>query len=145
VVNGPQASNVTLEYFPQSECRRTYSRKKEEYIADFCLVSRRVLDEEEYRIFRFHFLLGADWRLCVRQLRIDRGSFFHFVYRIEQKLGQTFANLKPYALYPLDQYFGGTIRKERVQPFDPPPATRSPQIIYMKLPTASSIPLAEAA
>ena len=81
-------------------------------MADFCLVSRRVLDDEEHRIFRFHFLLGADWRLCCRRLNMDRGNFFHSVYRIEQKLGRAFAELRPYALYPLDEYFGGAIRKD---------------------------------
>jgi hypothetical protein len=81
-------------------------------MADFCLVSRRVLDDYEHRLFRFHFVLGADWRLCCRQLQLDRGSFFHSIYRIEQRLGRVFAELEPYALYPLNEYFGGLIRKE---------------------------------
>ncbi len=38
---------------------------------------------------------------------MDRGSFFHEVYRIEQKLGKTFRELEPYALFPLDEYFSG--------------------------------------
>lgn len=41
---------------------------------------------------------------------MDRGSFFHDVYRIEQKLGKTFRELEPYALFPLDEYFNGTGR-----------------------------------
>lgn len=81
-------------------------------MADFCLVSRRVLNDNEHRVFRYHFLLGADWNLCCRQLKMDRGNFFHTVYRIEQRLGRAFAELRPYALYPLDEYFGGTIRRE---------------------------------
>jgi hypothetical protein len=89
-----------------------YSRKREEYMADFCLVSRRALDESEQKIFRYYFLLGADWRLCCRQLKMDRGNFFHAIYRIERILGRTFSELEPYALYPLDEYFGGTSRKE---------------------------------
>jgi hypothetical protein len=84
-------------------------------MADFCLVSRRVLDEFAYKVFRYHFLLGADWKLCCRQLRIDRGTFFHTIYRIEQQLGRTFADLKPYPLYPLDEYFGGTVAKSAGQ------------------------------
>ena len=71
----------------------------------------------EYEVFRFHFLLGADWRLCCRQMKIDRGTFFHSVYRVEQKLGRIFRDLEPYSLYPLDEYFGGTVRKA------PPPST----------------------
>jgi hypothetical protein len=80
-------------------------------MADFCLVSRRVLDDFDHKVFRYHYLLGADWKLCCRQLRIDRGTFFHTIYRIEQQLGRTFAELKPYPLYPLDEYFGGTVHK----------------------------------
>lgn len=109
---GEHPSSVSLEFCRGHDGRRTYSRKAEEYLADFCLVSRRALDDFEHRIFRFHFLLGADWRLCCRQLRVDRGNFFHAIYRIEQRLGRKFAELEPYALYPLDEYFGGLIRKD---------------------------------
>ena len=103
---------VSLEFCRGQEGRRTYSRKREEYVADFCLVSRRVLDDYEHRLFRFHFVLGADWRLCCRQLQMERGDFFHSIYRIEQRLGRVFAELQPYALYPLSEYFDGPIRKE---------------------------------
>jgi hypothetical protein len=78
-------------------------------MADFILVSKRTLDELEYKIFRFHFLLGADWKLCCRRLSVDRGDFFHHVYRIQQKLGRTFRELQPYALFPLDEYFTSTM------------------------------------
>lgn len=88
-----------------------WGMKDEEYIADFCLVSRRSLDEFEYTIFRYHFLLGADWKLCCRRLNIDRGNFFHHVYRIEQKLGRVYRELRPHALFPVDEYFGGSVRK----------------------------------
>lgn len=84
-----------------------WSRKNEEFAADFYLVSKRTLDEAEWKLFRLHFILGADWRICTRQLGMDRGTFFHAVYRIEQTLGRVFMELKPYALYPIDEYFGG--------------------------------------
>ena len=94
-------------------------------MADFCLVSKRALTEDVYKLFRYHFLLGADWRLCCRQLKIDRGTFFHTVYRIEQLLGRTFAELKPYPLYPVKEYFGGVISKnddefDDIRPFSLP-------------------------
>jgi hypothetical protein len=90
----------------------TWGRKDEEYIADFTLVTRRTLTELEYRLFRYHFLLGADWKLCSRKLGIDRGNFFHALYRIEQKLGLVFRELEPYALFPLEDYFQGGSRFE---------------------------------
>ncbi len=106
-------SKVTLEHCSGKDGRRVWARKDEDYIADFCLVSKRALTPEEYKLFRIHFLLGADWRLCVRQLNMDRGTFFHSVYRIQQKLGRVFRELEPFALFPLDAYFGGTIVKAR--------------------------------
>lgn len=105
--NGAHTGSVVLDRPRAINAHRTYSRKNEEYMADFCLVSKRALEDDSYKLFRCHFLLGADWRLCCRQLKIDRGSFFHAVYRIEQLLGRTFAELKPYPLWPLDEYFGG--------------------------------------
>jgi hypothetical protein len=101
--------------------RRVWGRKDEEYVADFTLVSRRSLTPEEYKLFSFHFLLGADWRLCCRRLNIDRGNFFHSVYRIEQKLGKIFRELKPYALYPLDEYFHGRLENDWTPEPEPQP------------------------
>jgi hypothetical protein len=103
-------SRVALEAHQGRSRPSTWGRKDEEYIADFCLVSRRTLTDIEHRLFRYHFILGADWKLCARKLGIDRGTFFHAVYRIEQKLGRIFRELQPYALFPLDEYFHGPSR-----------------------------------
>jgi hypothetical protein len=103
-------SRVSLEAHQGRSRPSTWGRKDEEYIADFCLVSRRVLTDLEHKLFRYHFLLGADWKLCARKCGIDRGTFFHALYRIEQKLGRTFRELEPYALFPLDEYFHGPSR-----------------------------------
>jgi len=119
-------SKVTLTLCAGKDRRLTWVRKDEDYVADFCLVSRRTLDEFEYKVFRFHFLLGADWKLCCRQMKIDRGTFFHTVYRIQQKLGRVFRELRPYSLYPLDEYFGGTVRKG--------PAPHAPSVTEMPKP-----------
>jgi hypothetical protein len=87
--------------------------KDEEYVADFCLVSRRALSLREHMIFRYHYLLGADWKLCCQKLNTDRGAFFHEIYRIEQKLGRVFRELEPHALFPVDEYFNCTGRAEK--------------------------------
>jgi len=110
-------SKVSLDHCEGGRDRKyVYSRKVEDYMADFCLVSRRGLDDFDYRVFRYHFLLGADWKLCCLQMGIDRGTFFHAVYRIEQRLGRLFRELEPYGLYPLDEYFGGTMRNGEPRP-----------------------------
>lgn len=103
-------SRVSLEANPGRQRKSVWGLKNEEFIADFCLVSRRTLEEQEYRIFRYHFLLGADWKLCCRKLNMDRGTFFHEIYRIQQKLGRTFRELEPHALFPVDEYFNGAGR-----------------------------------
>lgn len=105
-------SHVRLDIVGGRDRRMAWGRRDEEFIADFCLVSKRYLNEEEHKLFRFHFLLGADWKLCCRQLKMDRGSFFHAVYRVQRKLGRVFRELQPYALYPLDEYFGGSTRQD---------------------------------
>ena len=79
-------------------------------MADFCLISRRVLNEEDHRLFRYYFLLGGNWLLCARRINMERGNFFHAIYRIERTLGRAFSEVRPYPLYPLDEYFGGTVR-----------------------------------
>jgi hypothetical protein len=98
-------------YGSNGQRRLIWGRKIEEYIADFYLVSKRTLTEEEWPVFNAHYLMGADWRLCCAQLKMDKGNFFHAVYRIQQKLGRAFREVAPYALFPLDEYFKTAIRR----------------------------------
>ena len=103
-------SRVSLE--PHSGSRpSTWGRKDEEYIADFTLTAKRVLDPFEHRLFFWHMVMKLDWKACSARLRIDRGNFFHAVYRIEQKLGRVFAEMRPYPIWPLDDYFTSGSRR----------------------------------
>jgi hypothetical protein len=111
--NEPYRSKVTLMPCQGMDVNCTWTRTSGDYMADFYLVAKRVLTEDEFKIFRYHFLLSADWKICCRRLSIDRGTFFHAVYRIEQKLGRAYREIRPYSLFPTDEYFGGTIRKAR--------------------------------
>jgi len=106
-----EVSQVRYEMIPGQDHRMMWGRKNEEYIADFCLVSRRYLDDFEYKVFRYHFLLRADWKLCCRQLKLDKGIFFHAVYRIQQKLGRAFRELEPYPLFPTNEYFAPVLKQ----------------------------------
>jgi hypothetical protein len=99
---------VTRQICSGANRRVIWGMKNEEYMADFCLVSRKHLNAEDYRIFRYHYLLGADWKLCCRRLNMERGNFFHTLYRIEARLGRAFRELEPFPLYPLDDYFNGS-------------------------------------
>ncbi|HUP05355.1 MAG TPA: hypothetical protein VMU19_15260 [Bryobacteraceae bacterium] len=98
--------------------------KNEEYLADVQLVAQRVLTELEFQLFRFHYLLGADWKACSKRLNLDRGSFFHGIYRVEEKLGRAFAETAPYPLFPLADYFAGIVRRR--------PARDSTEPIFKK-------------
>lgn len=111
---------VSLDTPRGPQGRQTFSRKREEFVADFCLISRRVLDDEEHRLFRYHILLGADWRLCSRMLKMDRGVFFHTLYRIQQKAGRAFAEMEPYPLFPFSRYFEEEIGRPAPPPQTPP-------------------------
>ena len=108
-------SRISLEFIPGRERNFSWGRKDEEYMADFILVSRRTLSEFDNRIFKYHFLLGADWKLCCRRMGIDRGTFFHAVYRVQEELGRIFRELEPYSLFPLDEYFYGSVRAAPVK------------------------------
>lgn len=104
-------SRVSMEAAgPKHKGGKGWGMKNEEYAADFVLVSQRVLRANELglKIFKFHFLYGANWRLCAAKLGIDRGAFFHEVYRIEAALGRAYSELEPYALFPVDAYFAST-------------------------------------
>jgi hypothetical protein len=121
VVSQGHPGRVSLESYGKGrDSHKSYGRKNEEYMADFCIITRRTLNPFDYKVFKFHYLLGEDWKLCCRQVNMDRGNFFHAIYTIEQKLGRVFATLRPYGLYPLGEYFGGTVSTDRTTPSDGP-------------------------
>ena len=94
--------------------RHIYGRKREEFLADFELIARRSLSLAEWRLLRLAFLQGGCWRASCGALGLSRGNFFHAIYRLEAKLGRVFATLRPYPLFPLDEYFGGVVRKREL-------------------------------
>jgi hypothetical protein len=108
---------VALEQCRNSKNRRVFwAMKNEDYIADFILISRRVLTPEEQKLFRLHFLLGADWQLYCPREGMDRGTFFHALYRVQRKMGRALVETKPYGLFPLDEYFGTVVESARKPP-----------------------------
>jgi hypothetical protein len=104
------ACTVSLELAVTQQAGAGWSRKNEEYLADFALIMRRVLTQEEQKLFRYHYLLGADSALCSKKLGIEKGVFFHTLYRIQHKLGRALRETEPYALFPTDEYFTPMMR-----------------------------------
>lgn len=104
-------ARVSAEHGVRRDLPGTWGRKNEEFVADFLLISKRELTEEEHRLFRYRYLLGANWRLCSRKLAMDKGTFHHTLYRMQHKLGKAFSEMQPYGLYPLRDYFSTTYRQ----------------------------------
>lgn len=83
-----------------------WGRRNEEYMADFCLLARRAIaDSDTYRLFNEYFLLCVDWRACCERHKLHRGSLYRKLWEIEERCGRAFRETRPYALYPLDEYF----------------------------------------
>src|ERR1039458_5568034 len=95
-----------------------HGRRNEEFTADVYLTAKRTLtDPIEWDLFRFHYMLGADWRACCPKLgNMDRGTFWHCAYRVEEKLGKMWRELQPFPLYPVDEYFRGATREADIRP-----------------------------
>jgi hypothetical protein len=129
-------SRVSFDHFGGRDRRMMWCRKDEEYVADFHLISRRLLDPAHYRIFSYHFLLGADWKLCCRRLRLDRGRFFHAVYRIQEILGRAFYEVEPYSLFPPREYFITRIRRGPGRALPAADAQRSHTLPSPQMPAA---------
>ena len=110
-----------------------WGRKEEEYVADFCLVAKRTLTPEEYRVFVAHFLLGGDYRICCRKWKMDRGTFFHMIYRIQRKLGRAFRETEPYPLFPMSDYFAGPQRVHSGIVTMPPQTAKQAELTDLRL------------
>jgi len=77
----------------------------EEYCADFAMLGRRTLTDEEYALFRMFFLEGWDREACVERLKLER-NFYKRISLMEVKLGRAIGQTRPYSLYRVREYFG---------------------------------------
>jgi predicted DNA-binding protein (UPF0251 family) len=104
--NGAVMGTVNWAFVSGSGGRRCYGRKREEFKADFVIVARRALDVTQYEAFKLYFIEGLGCRACSLRMQVETAVFYRLVYRIERILGKAYAEVKPYALYPLAGYFG---------------------------------------
>lgn len=75
-----------------------------EYCADVRAIAKRILSAIAFRLFELYHLGEAEYLDCLRQLPgLDRGVFWHHVYKIERELGMEFQRA---GLYPAHRYFG---------------------------------------
>jgi hypothetical protein len=80
-----------------------WGRKYQEYRADFA-IALRALGEMEQRVFLAHYLDGRDYAACCARLHLDRGTFWHAVYRMQEQMGDQMLRR---GMYPLAEYFRG--------------------------------------
>lgn len=100
------ASKVSWDETNRSRSRNfMWSRKNEEFCADFICIARRTLTPPEGRLFELHFIRGFGRQTCITRLGIKKGTFHSMIYRIQERLGRAFYETMPYALYPIDEYF----------------------------------------
>ncbi|MCC7497335.1 MAG: hypothetical protein IT160_07145 [Bryobacterales bacterium] len=85
--------------------RTCYEMPNVDFRADFETTVKRTLTARQWRIFTLYFVSEIDWPAIAAELGMDRGQFFHEVYRIEAKLGRRLAELEPYSLFPIGRYF----------------------------------------
>lgn len=77
--------------------------KGAEYCADVECTAKRALEPRLFLVWRHHFICERPWHECLSVLSragypMDRGNFFHDVYRVQEQLGQVFEFLRPYRL-----------------------------------------------
>ena len=88
-------------------CRRgSWSMKRPEFVADLEILARRVLSLDEWLVWRAYHCSGAPYTWCCERFGLNKGVFFHLVYRIESRVGRAARELRPYALFPIADYYG---------------------------------------
>jgi hypothetical protein len=101
----PSLTPVRLGTAKQPFRNDFYGRPGQEFVADLESLARRVLTPHEVRLFRLYHLAEGEGRSICRRLRLNEGAFWHSIYRLEAKLGRAARELKPYALFPVYEYF----------------------------------------
>ena len=101
----------------QGKCAIAASFKRAEFSADFVMTARRALASRpiELAVFEFHFLAGEEWKVAVPHVNshlrlarpLNRGSFFHAVYRAQEMVARNILTTAPYRRYPTRAYFAG--------------------------------------
>ena len=76
-----------------------------EYMADVEHIARRHLTPGRWHLFREHILRRREWSEVAPEIGLDRGNFYHEVYRVEEILGKAFFETRPYGLFPPGSYF----------------------------------------
>lgn len=83
-----------------------WHRPQQSYVCDFELLARRVLTQQEMRLFWARVHRDQTARALAMELGWSVGATNHTTYRVETTLGQVYAETTPYGLWPLESYYG---------------------------------------
>jgi hypothetical protein len=92
-----------------------YGRRGEEFRADMLLLARRSLREQDLWLFEGHYLAGWPWRPCSQALGLSRQAFFREIYILAERMGRLMAELQPYPLWPIHEYFAAGVLSTSVE------------------------------
>lgn len=104
ITSRPADSEMAQRY---SQRRRgSWGNRRAEFRADFEALARRTLSAQEHRVFELYHVRECDSSTIERLMpSLNRGQIFHSIYRAEAKIGDAARSLKPYALFPLHEYY----------------------------------------
>jgi predicted DNA-binding protein (UPF0251 family) len=94
-----------------------------EFLADFEMAARRVLDATEAKVFRLYLVEGLTWQQCAFRLQLEHCSFYQAVQRTILTLGRELARSE---IWPLDAYFGA----QRIRSQEPKAVGAGPEVPY---------------
>lgn len=89
-----------ISFYPSLDDRR-----QENFLADFILLAKHELSEQNFLIFILYHIQELSWSTIGAKLNMNRDETFRTIYRIEKKLGKVYSLMEPYSLWPLSSYF----------------------------------------
>lgn len=112
-------SGVDWSRIGSKSIKRCYGRRCEEFSADFYVVAKRELSDFDWRLFKLHMIGERNSTECVPVLGCNKTFFYKAVYRIEEQMGKVYAELQPYRLFPLSEYFSSCEPRELLPKMTP--------------------------
>jgi len=80
----------------------SFSRRREEFLADAEMVARRALPGTARELFEMRAMKGLHWMGCARRMGLGRTEFFRAEGEMQERIGRAFAEE---GLFPAAQYF----------------------------------------
>ncbi len=100
-------SHLSLEYL--TNAARFNPFKDRDFVVDFETLGGKGLCLEEREIFILHYIRGYPYYTICAKKGYSKYRYFQYIIRIEAILAQVFRSIRPYPLFPIDEYFSGRL------------------------------------